>query len=44
MWFIGSQLVFIALGLLPLPLWRSFRPGEKAPPEMGGQAPQSATT
>jgi hypothetical protein len=25
--FIGSQCLIIALGLLPLNLWRSFRPG-----------------
>ena len=30
--FIGSQLLIIALGLLPLNLWRSFRPDAKSPP------------
>jgi ABC-type transport system involved in cytochrome c biogenesis permease subunit len=31
MLFVGSQLAIIFLGLLPLPLWRSFRPGEPLP-------------
>jgi cytochrome c-type biogenesis protein CcsB len=30
--FIGSQLLIIALGLLPLSLWRSFRGGGQPPP------------
>ena len=30
--FIGSQVFIIALGLLPLKLWRSFRPDAKSPP------------
>jgi len=32
MFFIGSQVAIIVLGLLPLSLWRSFRTGAKAPP------------
>jgi hypothetical protein len=30
--FIGSQVLIIALGLLPLRLWRSFYGGAKPPP------------
>ena len=30
--FIGTQLAVIAVGLLPLNLWRSFRPVAKQPP------------
>jgi hypothetical protein len=45
MLFIGSQLFIIALGLLPLHLWRSFRASEKTPLDMSGsQTPQSAAT
>jgi len=32
MLFIGSRVAIIALGLLPLSLWRSFRTGAKSPP------------
>lgn len=31
MWFIGSQLILIALGTLPLPWWRSFRETKRPP-------------
>jgi hypothetical protein len=40
--FIGSQLVLIGLGLLPLSLWRSFRPATSSPPNLPG-TPQPAT-
>ena len=40
--FIASQLVVIAVGLLPLSLWRSFRTADKTPPA-GLPAPASAT-
>ena len=40
--FIASQLVFIAIGLLPLSLWRSFRVTAKAPPP-GLPAPAGAS-
>ena len=40
--FIVSQLVVIAIGLLPLSLWRSFRAGAKSPTP-GVPAPASAT-
>jgi hypothetical protein len=32
MLFIGSQVLVILLGLLPLKLWRSFRTGASVPP------------
>jgi len=39
--FIGSQVLVIALGLLPFSLWRSFRPAAKSPPA-GLPAPAGA--
>jgi hypothetical protein len=43
--FIGSQLLVIGLGLLPLNLWRSFRSTNQGPPKPGAvAAPQPATT
>jgi cytochrome c-type biogenesis protein CcsB len=39
--FIGSQVLVIAVGLLPLSLWRSFRAADKTPPA-GLPAPASA--
>ena len=45
MLFVGSQLLIIALGLLPLRLWRSFRTGEQATLDLNGsRTPQSAAT
>jgi cytochrome c-type biogenesis protein CcsB len=38
--FIASQLLMIALGLLPLDLWRSFRPATKQPPGDPGTSPR----
>ena len=39
--FVISQLVLIALGSMPLPLWRSFRPanGRGGPPAGGAAQP-----
>jgi hypothetical protein len=45
MLFIGSQLALIALGLIPLRAWRSFRAGPPAPPSAapaGTPKPQPA--
>ena len=49
--FIGSQVFIIALGLLPLNLWRSFRanlnpPPTNSPASLGGKAgtPAPAST
>jgi cytochrome c biogenesis factor len=39
MLFMGGQLLIIAVGLLPLRLWRSFRTGEPLPP--AGSAPSA---
>jgi cytochrome c-type biogenesis protein CcsB len=45
MLFVGSQLVIIAIGVLPLRWWRSFRAAEPAPADASGsQTPQPATT
>ena len=43
--FVGSQAVIIALGLLPLQIWRSFRSSAAAqpPPAAGGRSPRPAT-
>jgi len=41
MLFIGSQVCIIALGLLPLRWWRSFR-GREEPPAIGGPGSQGA--
>lgn len=38
MLFAGSQLLVIALGLLPLSLWKSFRGGGGATPTPSGEA------
>ena len=40
--FIGSQIFFILVGLLPLSIWRSFRTAEKTLPA-ALPAPASAT-
>lgn len=41
--FIASQAVIIAVGLLPLHLWRSFRSeGSERPPQLGKPSPQPA--
>jgi hypothetical protein len=40
MMFIGSQVVLIALGLLPLKYWASFRAGEAAAPAAARAAPR----
>ena len=41
--FVASQVALIALGLLPLGLWRSYRGGDKGgPPATGSAAPQAA--
>ena len=40
--FIGSQLLFIALGLIPLNLWRSFRAQNEPPPDAGRTPPTTA--
>ena len=40
MLFVGSQAALIALGLLPLRLWRSFRPAESPTDIGGGGTPQ----
>jgi cytochrome c-type biogenesis protein CcsB len=37
--FIGSQVFIIALGLLPLEVWRSFRSRATAPPDLPGATP-----
>jgi hypothetical protein len=50
--FVGSQILIIGLGLLPLSYWKSFRlRGPLPPPAQGGsrggkgsRAPQPATT
>ena len=45
MLFIGSQVFIIVIGLLPLHLWRSFRPSQTTPSNVSGsQTPQSAAT
>ena len=40
--FIGSQVFIIALGLLPLSLWRSFRAGAPSPPPVCPQPPATS--
>ena len=46
MTFMGSQLLLIAIGSLPLNKWRSFRdrklPSDQASPDGGGPAPLPA--
>jgi cytochrome c-type biogenesis protein CcsB len=37
--FVGSQMLIIALGLLPLEVWRSFRSRATAPPDLPGSSP-----
>jgi cytochrome c-type biogenesis protein CcsB len=46
MGFMGSQVLIIGLGLLPLTMWRSFRAGASSPKDIRGDSrtPQPATT
>jgi ABC-type transport system involved in cytochrome c biogenesis permease subunit len=46
MGFMGSQVLIIGLGLLPLTMWRSFRAGASSPKDIrgGSRTPQPATT
>jgi hypothetical protein len=41
--FMASQLVLIGVGMLPLNLWRSFRPSTAAPPSIPGTPAPVAT-
>ncbi len=42
MLFIGSQVLLIILGLMPLNMWRSFRSADSAPPDGGQKSPAPA--